>query len=132
GRMGEWSPETTSCRWLDGATGPQVGARFVGTNAYLKRRWRTVCTVTESERGRVFAFAVRSGILPVATWRYEFVPSGDGCEVTESTEDLRGRFLRWYGHRVLRVRDRRPHNETNMAETLRRLKSAAEAPSRAG
>ncbi|HAS09465.1 MAG TPA: SRPBCC family protein, partial [Acidimicrobiaceae bacterium] len=30
-RMGEWSPETTGGKWLKGATGPAVGARFRGT-----------------------------------------------------------------------------------------------------
>ena len=25
-RMGEWSPETASCRWLDGATGARPGS----------------------------------------------------------------------------------------------------------
>ena len=34
-RTPEFSPEVTSCSWLDGATGPAVGARFeaVNTNA---------------------------------------------------------------------------------------------------
>jgi uncharacterized protein YndB with AHSA1/START domain len=27
-RIGEWSPECTSCRWLGDATGPVVGAEF--------------------------------------------------------------------------------------------------------
>jgi hypothetical protein len=32
-RMGEWSPETTGAHWLDGASGPVVGARFKATTA---------------------------------------------------------------------------------------------------
>ena len=31
-RMGDWSPECTSCSWTDGATGPAVGARFKARN----------------------------------------------------------------------------------------------------
>jgi len=31
-RTGEWSPEATGGAWIDGATGPAVGARFKGTN----------------------------------------------------------------------------------------------------
>ena len=31
-RMGEWSPECVGCRWIDGAGGPAVGARFEGDN----------------------------------------------------------------------------------------------------
>ena len=30
-RIGEFSPETFEARWIDGATGPVVGARFQGT-----------------------------------------------------------------------------------------------------
>ena len=73
-RMGEWSPENTSCRWLGGATTPSVGARFKGTNRRGWRRWSTTCTVTEAEPGRRFAFDVRSGPLAISSWSYEFVP----------------------------------------------------------
>lgn len=31
-RMGEWSPETVRCTWVDGATGPELGAAFKGDN----------------------------------------------------------------------------------------------------
>src|SRR5215213_9637584 len=31
-RMGEWSPECHTCAWAEDATGPAVGARFVGHN----------------------------------------------------------------------------------------------------
>ena len=40
-RMGTWSPETTSCRWIRGATGPAVGAQFRGTNSRGPVRWVT-------------------------------------------------------------------------------------------
>ncbi len=133
GRMGEWSPETTHCRWLDGAEGPQVGARFVGTNAIPGQRWRTTCTVTESERGRVFAFMVRgAGLFPIATWRYDIAPAEDGCVVTETTEDLRAGVLRRLAQLVQRIPDRSTHNRAGMVETLRRLKAAAEATRQAG
>jgi len=49
-RIGRYSPETFEAEWLDGATGPAVGARFRG---HVKRNGRgpkywTTCTVTES------------------------------------------------------------------------------------
>ena len=31
-RMGEWSPENTGGKWVNGAAGPVVGARFKGSN----------------------------------------------------------------------------------------------------
>ena len=50
-RMGSWSPETTSCRWLASATGPTVGARFRGTNRHGPLlRWTTTCTVSPAFR----------------------------------------------------------------------------------
>ena len=33
-RMPELSPEVTECRWLDGATGPAVGARFAARQVH--------------------------------------------------------------------------------------------------
>ena len=55
-RIGELSPETFEGRWIDGATGPEVGARFQG---HVKRNGRgptywTTCRVTECEVDRVF------------------------------------------------------------------------------
>jgi hypothetical protein len=45
-RIGEFSPETFEAQWLDGATGPAVGAKFRG---HVKRNgkgpvyWTTRC-----------------------------------------------------------------------------------------
>ena len=39
--MGDLSPECTGGHWLDGATGPAVGARFKGTNKRGPIRWST-------------------------------------------------------------------------------------------
>src|SRR5690349_14065289 len=78
-RMGEWSPETASCRWIGGAPGREVGARFVGANRAGWRRWATTCTVRAADPGERFEFEVTFGPLPVATWAYEFVPEGPGC-----------------------------------------------------
>jgi hypothetical protein len=126
-RMGEWSPETRSCRWLGEPAAPVVGARFAGTNAYRGRRWRTVCTVTAAERGRAFAFDVTGGgFLPVSSWAYELRPRDGGCEVVETWVDRRGPLLRWYGRLVLGVADRAGHNRAGMVQTLERLRVAAE------
>src|SRR4051812_11505546 len=88
-RMGEWSPETTSCRWVGDATGPTVGARFVGTNRSGWRRWSTTCTVRAAEPGARFAFDVDYGPVGIATWAYEFEPDGTGCRVRETWTDRR-------------------------------------------
>jgi len=53
---GRFSPETFDAEWLDGATGPEVGARFRG---HVKRNeigpvYWTTCRVTDCEPGREF------------------------------------------------------------------------------
>ena len=62
-RIGEYSPETFGAEWLDGTTGPAVGARFRG---HVKRNGKgptywTTCTVLVSEPGNEFAFGVGPG-----------------------------------------------------------------------
>jgi len=127
-RMGEWSPETRSCRWLGAPMRPEVGARFAGRNHHRGRRWSTVCTITAAERGREFAFDVTgAGFLTVATWRYRLRPTRAGCELEETFVDRRGAALRLFGGMVLGIADRAEHNRRGMMITLARLKAAAEA-----
>src|SRR3982751_5345347 len=86
-RMGERSPECYRCEWLDGATGPEVGARFRGHNRLGLLRWTTTCTVTTADRGREFAFTVMSHHGREETrWRYAIDAEGDGTRLTESYE----------------------------------------------
>jgi uncharacterized protein YndB with AHSA1/START domain len=120
-RMGQWSPETTACRWLDGASGAAVGARFRGANRQGWRRWSTTCTVVEADLGRRFSFNVRYGPLRVARWDYEFVPEGDGCRVTESWTDRRSAWMARMGATVMGIRDRAEHNRETMQATLAQL-----------
>ena len=89
-RMGEWSPENAGGKWMNGATGPSLGAVFKGTNNRNGfRRWSTKVTVVGCEPAKVFEFAVTSGPLEVANWRYEFENTEGGCRVTESWVDKR-------------------------------------------
>jgi uncharacterized protein YndB with AHSA1/START domain len=125
-RMGEWSPETVGGRWVGGATGPAVGARFRGKNQIGVRRWSTTCTVTEAEPGRSFVFRVHSGPLEVAEWGYRFEPADGGCRARETFTDRRGGIIRALGRLVTGVGDRPGHNRAGMEETLSRLAGAAE------
>src|SRR5438093_7390554 len=59
-RMGDWSPETYACEWVDGGTGPAVGARFKARNRRGMLRWRNRPVVIAAEPGKEFAF-LRSG-----------------------------------------------------------------------
>ena len=60
-RMGEWSPECVEARWVAGATGPAVGAKFEGDNrvsmfGVTLKQWTTTSEVTACLPGEVFEF----------------------------------------------------------------------------
>ncbi len=126
-RMGEWSPENDGGRWIGGATGPEVGAVFVGRNHNGWRRWLTWVTVIESDPPRRFVFRLRIGPLGGCDWAYEIEPTGTGCRVTESWVDDRSRLLKRVGWLVSGVADRSDHNRVTMERTLENLAAAAEA-----
>jgi hypothetical protein len=130
-RIGEWSPECHKAAWIDGATGPERGARFKGHNKWGINRWARVCEVLQAEPGRVFEFRTVPGRGPTndsTTWKYEIEPGEDGCSVTESYEitDLPRSWFqpvikRFMSHHL----DMRPH----MEQTLEALQTAAEKQS---
>jgi hypothetical protein len=118
-----WAAETVGCRWVGGATGAAVGARFRGANRRGPVRWSTTCTVTAADPGRTFAFGVTGFAgIPVSEWRYDIEPVGDGCRVTESWRDLRPLAARLVGGVAIGVLDRPAHNRANMRRTLAALK----------
>jgi hypothetical protein len=131
-RMGEWSPETSACAWMGDASGPEVGARFRGRNRRGARRWSTVCTVTDAEPGRRFAFDVAAGPLAVARWEYRFEAEGASTRVVETWTDRRGRVITVLGRLVSGVDDRAVHNRATMTATLERLAAAAGSAGGAG
>lgn len=126
-RMGSWSPETTACRWIGGATGPAVGARFRGSNRHGPLQWVTTCTVTAADRGRRFAFDVSFGPLAISSWAYDLANTSEGCRVTESWTDRRSGALRAAAVPVMGVRDRAAHNRRGMVATLAALRKTAES-----
>jgi len=103
-RMGSWSPETTSCRWLDDAT----------------------CTVTHAEPGRQFAFDVDYAGVPISRWSYDFAATAAGCSVTESWTDRRPTLMRLASVPVMGIADRAKHNRGGMETTLAALRAVAE------
>jgi uncharacterized protein YndB with AHSA1/START domain len=126
-RMPEYSPELASVRWLGGATGPSVGARFKGTNRNGMRRWSTTCTVTDVERGHRFGYRVTSVFgLPVSEWSYELEPTGSGCVLRETTVDRRGWLIRVGGGVLTGVYHRAAHNLEGIRATLAAIKATAE------
>src|SRR5947209_7524107 len=93
-RMGEWSPENTGGRWVGGATGPSVGAKFRGTNRAGWRLWSTTATVRVAEEARRFSFDIDVLGVPISTWDYTFTETAGGCVVSESWTDNRPGWMR--------------------------------------
>jgi len=84
-RFGEWSPENRGGRWLDGAAGPSLGARFEGVQEHPARgRWETVCEVTAFEPLRRFEWRLGDAGHPGAVWSFDLAPAAAGTTLTES------------------------------------------------
>lgn len=67
-----FSSEVRAAEWLDGATEPALGARFVGRSAHdAIGEWSTTCIVTGFEPERLFEWSVigRDGDVS-SIWRY--------------------------------------------------------------
>jgi hypothetical protein len=128
-RMLEFSPEILNCRWLDGAHGPAVGARFAARNKVPRRpAWTNRPVVTIVEPGRTFAFARTEPFGGTVEWTYRFEPDGNGTTVTESYQVTRpmGRIGWFIIGTVFARRDRRADLRSGMEQTLQRMRATAE------
>jgi hypothetical protein len=126
-RIGSYSPETFEAEWLEGASGPAVGAKFRG---HVKRNgigptYWTSAYVTTCEPGRAFAFGVGKEGQPLTTWGYLIAPSADGADVTETFDLTPTLGLRIYW--ALWGWSRGKVNRRDMATTLERIKAEVEA-----
>ena len=131
-RMGEWSPECVRVEWEDGASGPAVGARFIGHNVggpFKLMRWSRHGTVLTADRGREFAFATEEGGREGTVWRYQFEPVEGGTRVTESYGvdwiPLWARIVDVPTNRAKELRE-------TMRHTLSQLKTASESAASRG
>ncbi len=127
-RMGQWSPECHRAEWIGEAIEAAVGAKFKGNNRHGVARWSTTSRVVTADPGAEFAFVTGHLGRDMTRWSYRFDTTPSGTQVTESFEMLRN--MPWYfrlGDRLLMgVKDRKSDLETNMRETLLRLKAAGE------
>ena len=125
-RIGEFSPETFEAEWLDGASGPAVGAKFRG---HVKRNGRgpvywTTCKVLASDVNRVFSFGVVMGDKVVNTWGYELAANGSGTDVTEFYDLAESLPMKIYWAVAGKARGRT--NREGMRTTLERIKAVVE------
>lgn len=128
-RTPEYSPEVTACRWLGGATGPAVGARFAATNTVGGRRFTNRPVVTAVEPGRLFAFARTEPFAGTVAWRWAFAPHDDGTRVTVGYEVTRPLTrLGWFViERLFGGHDRRGALADGMERSLHALAELARA-----
>jgi Polyketide cyclase / dehydrase and lipid transport len=124
--MGRLSPENTGGEWLNGATGPAVGAKFKGTNANGAKSWTTTVTVVEFSPPSAFAFEVNVGPAKVARWAYAIDATPAGSRVTESWVDRRSALSKWIGGKSSGVAHRDEFTVRSIQTTLDNLKKTLE------
>ena len=131
--MPTMSEELQSVEWLGGATGPAVGARFVGRSKHdALGQWATTSEVIECEPERVLAWAVEDPANPTAIWRFRLEPKEGGTELSQWMQMGPARSGLSFAI------DRMPENEQkivfvrmrefeqNMAFTLEQIKNRAQ------
>ena len=122
-RMGEWSPETHKAEWIEGATGPQAGARFKGSNKVGIFRWSTRPTVKVADPGKEFTFETGTPGREDTRWSYKLTAKDGGTDLTEAFEALRYPGI----IKVIQPPKRRTAKlQRDIEQTLQRIKAAAE------
>jgi uncharacterized protein YndB with AHSA1/START domain len=84
-RVGEWSGECRGCTWVDGASGPVAGARFVGRNRRGGLRWRRLNEIVVADAPRLLVWrTVPHGVYRDSVeWRLTLRADQRGTRVTE-------------------------------------------------
>jgi uncharacterized protein YndB with AHSA1/START domain len=128
-RTPQWSPEVVRCTWLDGATGPAVGARFAARNRKRWFAWTNRPVVDVVDPGREFAFTRTEPGGGSIRWAYRLEPEGDGTRVRHSYRVLAPvpRGLHVALRLALGVRDLAADLHANMEASTARLAAVAEA-----
>jgi hypothetical protein len=128
-RTPEFSPEILRCTWLDGATGPAVGARFEAVNKVTRGpAWKNRPVVIAAQPAREFAFSRTEKFSGTLVWRYGLEPDGNGTRLTESYEVTQPiSRLGWFIiGRLFGCRDRRAELRAGMQQTVERIRETAE------
>lgn len=84
--------ELQAARWLDGADGVAVGARFRGDNMNPQMgEWYTEPEVAEVEEGRRWVWRTGPADAPITLWGFEVDADGDGVVVRQWAKAGSGR-----------------------------------------
>ena len=77
--MPTFSDELQSVEWVDGAAGPQLGARFIGHNKHdAFGQWSTTSQIVSFDKPSEFAWAVGNPDNAAAIWRFRLTPRDSG------------------------------------------------------
>jgi hypothetical protein len=124
--MGRLSPENDGGEWLEGATGPRVGAKFKGENSRAGDKWATIAKVVTYDPPHRFVFNVTYKVFNIARWEFSIEPAPGGCRVTESWTDRRNALVRKQGDSD--GFNRAEFTKESIRTTLERLKKFCEQP----
>jgi ligand-binding SRPBCC domain-containing protein len=85
GAMPSMSTELQRVEWLDGASGPAEGARFVGYNSHpLIGEWQTTSRIFAYARPELIAWDVLGhNEVPATRWRFTLEPSEGGTSLRQ-------------------------------------------------
>ena len=134
-RTPQRTPDVASCEWLDGATGPAVGARFKSVNQIGRGpKWSNKPVVTVADPGREFAFTRTEPFAGTILWRHRFEPEGTGTRMSESYEVIKPiSIVGWFIIGTLYgMKDRRSEMRASMIDSLERVADLVAAPTNAG
>ena len=127
------SPELQAVEWLDGRSGPELGARFRGYNRNeALGAWSTDSVIVEYDPPRVFAWAVGDPEHPAAIWRFSLEADPGGTLLRQWVQMGPGRSGLSFAidrmpdkeQKIVFVRLR--ELEANMGATLAAIKRLAE------
>lgn len=81
------SNELQAVDWLDGASQPRFGARFVGHNEHEAfGKWQSTSQIVCYDEPREFTWAVGEPTNPAATWRFRLAPRDGGTALSFWTQ----------------------------------------------
>ncbi|MFE2491543.1 SRPBCC family protein [Streptomyces mirabilis] len=131
--MPRMSSELQSVEWLDGRSGPALGARFIGRSKHeALGEWTTTSHIVEYEPPRMLAWAVEDPEHPTAIWRFTLEPLDGGALLRERMQvgpagsGLSFAIDRMPGKEQKIVFVRMREFEGNMAATLEEIKKRVE------
>lgn len=129
-RTPERTPDIVRCEWLDGATGPAVGARFKSTNRQGRGpNWSNKPVVTVATPGEEFSFTRTEPFAGTILWRHWFVAEGTGTRMYQSYEVIRPiSAMGWFIIDTLYgMKDRQTDLRLSMTRSMDRVAELVEA-----